>query len=355
MSLRLALLGLTFWVAALAQQRLTVKQLVQFITSSIELQHPDRQVAGYLKNVVLTERLDDRTIESLQGLGAGPKTIEALERLRDISQNLPAPAPVKPEQKLPVRPPPSPEEQKRILEEVREYALNYTKRLPDFICVQVTRRYADPSGLEFWRKLDTVTARVSYFEQKEDYKVILLNDRPVDLTMDDVGGSTSTGEFGTLLREIFEPETEATFRWSRWGRLRGRLTHVYEYRVRRDKSKWTITWERKLSVVPAYQGLVYVDHDSLQVLRVTLQALEIPPDFPIQEAGTVLDYDYVDIAGREYLLPLKFAMRMRQGRLLVKNDVEFRMYRKFGAEAVIKFETPEPLSEEMTTEQPPTQ
>jgi hypothetical protein len=353
MGLRLAVLGLALVAAAPAQQRLTVKQLVEFVLSSIELEHPDRQVAGFLKNVILTERLDDRTIESLQGRGAGPRTVEALRRLRDASQSLPPPQPVKPEQKAPVRPPPPPEEQQRIIEEVRDYALNYTRRLPDFICVQVTRRYADPSGLEFWRRLDTVTARVSYFEQKEDYKVILLNDRPVDLTMDDVGGSTSTGEFGTLLKEIFEPETEATFRWLRWGRLRGRLTHVYEYRVRKDKSKWTITWERKLSTVPAYTGLIYVDHDTLQVLRVTLQAQEIPPDFPIQEAGTVLDYDYVDIAGRQYLLPLKFAMRMRQGRLLVKNDVEFRMYRKFGAEAVITFETPEPLSEEVTTEQPP--
>jgi hypothetical protein len=355
MGLRLAVLGLAFSVAVIPQQRMTVRQLVQFITSSIELEHPDRQVANFLKNVTLTERLDDRTIESLQGLGAGPRTIEALLRLRDVSQSLPRPAAIKPEQKLPVRPPPSPEEQERIIAEVRDYALNYTKGLPDFICVQVTRRYVDPSGLEFWRRIDTVTARVSYFEQKEDYKVILLNDRPVDLSMDEVGGSTSTGEFGTLLREIFEPETAATFRWSRWGRLRGRLTHVYDYRVRKDKSKWSITWERKLSVVPAYTGLIYVDRDTLQVLRVTLQAEGIPPDFPIQEAGTILDYEYVDIAGHDFLLPLKFAMRMRQGRLLVRNDVEFRMYRKFGAEAVITFETPEPLSEELTTEQPPSQ
>jgi len=33
-------------------------------------------------------------------------------------------------------------------------------------------------------------------------------------------------------------------------------------------------------------------------------------------------------------------MRMRSGKFLSKNEVEFRMYRKFGAEAIIKFETP---------------
>jgi hypothetical protein len=36
---------------------------------------------------------------------------------------------------------------------------------------------------------------------------------------------------------------------------------------------------------------------------------------------------------------------------MIKNDVEFRMYRKFGADTSIKFDTPDPLPEEK--EQPP--
>jgi hypothetical protein len=38
-------------------------------------------------------------------------------------------------------------------------------------------------------------------------------------------------------------------------------------------------------------------------------------------------------------------MRMRSGKFLSKNEVEFRMYRKFGAEAII-VRDPEPLPEE---------
>ncbi len=357
MRARLLVVGLAVCLAAApaTKMKLTVNQLVSFIRSSIKLGHQDGKVANYLKDVVLTEKLDAATIEDLQGLGAGPKTIRALNRLREASAGLPSPGAVTPQKKLPPMPPPSPEEQKRIIEQVREYALNYTKRLPDFICVEVTRRYADPSGLEFWRKLDTVTARLTYFEQKEDYKVILVDNRPVNLSIDELPGSTSTGEFGTMMKEIFDPATETTFHWQRWGRLRGRLTHVYSYFVARDKSKWSISYERKERTIPAYRGLIYVDKDTLMVTRITLEAVDIEPAFPIQQASTVLDYDYVTIAGREYLLPLKFVMRMRQGKLLVRNEVEFRMYRKFGAEAVIKFETPAPLPEEMTTEQPPPQ
>jgi hypothetical protein len=39
------------------------------------------------------------------------------------------------------------------------------------------------------------------------------------------------------------------------------------------------------------------------------------------------------------------------GRALFKNDVEFRNYNRFGAEAIITF-TPEPLSEDQLKEEP---
>ena len=43
---------------------------------------------------------------------------------------------------------------------------------------------------------------------------------------------------------------------------------------------------------------------------------------------------------------------MRSDKLLTRNDTEFRMYRKFSAEASVKFETetPAPLPDEKTKE-----
>jgi len=349
---RAALIGLLALLTP-AQQRLTVEQLVSFVRSSIQLRHPDGQLAAYLRKVELSERLDDRTIEELQGLGAGPRTVEALRALRDASRDLPPPAAPAAKPAAPAIPPPSPAEQQRILQEVREYATNYVRSLPDFICTQVTRRYVDPTGLEFWSQQDVITARLTYFEHREDYKVVLINNRPTNISYDNLGGATSTGEFGSMMRELFAPETQARFRWERWATLRGRRTHVFSYQVDQPRSKWHISYQKTLEIVPAYRGLVYVDQDTLAVVRITLEAVGIPPDFPIQQASTVLDYDFVDIAGRQYWLPLRAVVRMREGKLLVRNEVEFRLYRKFAAEATITYETPEPLPEEKTKEQPP--
>lgn len=346
------LLAAAIAVTAVAQMRLSVQQLISFIESSIKLKHEDRRVAEYIRKVKLTERLEDRTIEVLQGQGAGPRTVEALRVIAAESVSFPKAAPPPPKPAAPVIAPPSAAEIKRIIEDVREYALGYTKRLPDFICTQVTRRYFDPSGLEFWQRADIITERLTYFEQKEDYKVVLVNSRPTDISHDQLGGATSSGEFGTLMREIFELTSETTFRWQRWATLRGHRSHVYSYRVAQPLSKWRIEYQRSMSIVPGYQGLIYIDAGTLAVMRITLEAVDIPPSFPVQQARTVLDYDFVKIGESEHVLPLRAEVRMREGRNLVKNEVEFRMYRKFGAEAIIKFETPDPLPEEMTTEQP---
>lgn len=335
------------------QQRLSVEQLASFVRSSLQLRHPDSRLADYLKKIQLSERLDDRTIEELQALGAGPRTLEALRALQRASQDLPPPPAPAGKPAPPAIPPPSPAEQQRILSEVREYATNYVRGLPDFICTQVTRRYVDPTGLEFWSQQDVITARLTYFEHREDYKVVLINNRPTDISYDNLAGATSTGEFGSMMRELFAPETQARFRWERWATLRGRRTHVFSYQVEQPRSRWRISYQKTLEIVPAYRGLVYVDRDTLAVVRITLEAVGIPPDFPIQQASTVLDYDFVEIAGRQYWLPLRAVVRMREGKLLVRNEVEFRMYRKFAAEATITFETPEPLPEEKTKEQPP--
>ena len=126
---------------------------------------------------------------------------------------------------------------------------------------------------------------------------------------------------------------------------------MFRYRVSQLNSQWHIDYERRLDIVSGYHGLIYVDKETHQVLRATLDAEDIPPSFPVQEARTSLDYDYVDISGHTFMLPLKAEVFMRADQFSTRNDKEFRLYRKFSTESEIKYDTPPPLSEEQTTEQ----
>lgn len=353
MTLRAAGLVLALAISLAAQAKLSVNQLIQFLQSSVQLKHDDRKVAAYVRKLTLKDRLDDRTIEDLQGIGIGPKTVEALQVLRDTSKSMPPPSIDLPKPKPPALPPPPPEEIAKALAGAKDFALNYTKQLPNFICTQVTRRFADPTGMEFWQKMDVLTAKLTFFDQKEDYKIVLVNSQPVDLGIHDVGGTTSAGEFGTMLKEIFETDTAASFEWTRWTTLRGRRNHVFAFKVATAKSKRSVTYEKTLTITTGYRGFIYVDAETYNVNRVKLDH-DLPPSFPVQQASVELDYDMIDLGGGNvFLLPLKHTSRLRAAKLLTKNEAEFRMYRKFGAEASITFETPEPLAEEKTTEQPP--
>jgi hypothetical protein len=350
---------------------LTVDQLFSFIQSSIEQikegKQTDRETADFLATAKLSERLDDRSVEQMESLGIGPRTLAALRKLSEQSQTLPASKPIEPPAPPRQAPPPSSEEQAAIIAEVRAYALDYTQNLPDFICTQVTRRYAaPPPGTRFggsagsepsYRKQDELLIRLSFFEQKEDYKPVLVNGQMTNKDYKSLGGTLVSGDFGSMLKEIFEPQTETRFEWARWATLRTKLAMVFAYHVDQSRSRWHLSFDNdRLDIIPAYHGLVYVDAKSHEVVRVTLEAENIPAGFPVHSAQTILDYDYTEISGHTFLLPIRDETLSTLDDYMSKLDTEFHNYRKYSAESELKFDTdtPEPLPADKTKETPAT-
>jgi hypothetical protein len=125
--------------------------------------------------------------------------------------------------------------------------------------------------------------------------------------------------------------------------------------VEQSRSKYSIRWGRgagELTTIAGYHGLIYADRETHMVMRIKMEC-DMPVTFPIQSVDLDLNYDYSNISGQPFLLPLKSELHSREGKVLVKNEVEFRLYNKFGAEATIQFgDTPEPLPENQTKEEP---
>src|SRR5271167_100020 len=101
-----------------AQLKMTADQVVSFIRSSIQLHHDDAKVAEYVKKIKLADRLEERRVEELQGMGAGPRTIAALRTLSSASNTLAVAEPPPPPPPKPVIPPPDSVELARILHEI---------------------------------------------------------------------------------------------------------------------------------------------------------------------------------------------------------------------------------------------
>jgi hypothetical protein len=334
---------------------MTAAQVVAFIQSSIRLHHDDIKVAAYVKKIKLTDRLDERKIEELQGMGAGPRTLAALRTLASSSASLPITPPPPPAAPHPVIPPPDAIEQARILHEIIDNARNYAKTLPDYLCIEVTRKHYDPQGGDNWRQLATVQEQVSYVDHKEAYKVVMVDGRAVaNVSHEGVGGSTLSGDFGSIFTEIFDPATATEFDWDHWATLRGRRTYVFAFRVPRSRSNFTIGEAGSQQVVTAgYHGLIYADRETNMVMRYKFDCDDIPVDFPVKDVRLDVNYDFVSIAGQKYVLPLKTEVWSRAGRYATWNEAEFHLYRKFGTESSITFDTPDPLPAEKTKEEPP--
>src|SRR5258708_4166723 len=182
---------------------MSVEQLAQFVKSAIHLKQPDAQVADQLKHVKLSNKLNDGMIDELQGWGGGAKTFAGLKKLRESPPSFPPPPPPPPQTAAPKQPdPPDSVEQAKVLEAAREYALNYERQLPNFICEEITRRYEDPrhTGVRAlqdpeWRLVDTITTKLTYFEHHEKYEVQMVNNSSViNTSLVKLAGAGTTAE-----------------------------------------------------------------------------------------------------------------------------------------------------------------
>ncbi|MBZ5602007.1 MAG: hypothetical protein LAO79_06855 [Acidobacteriia bacterium] len=244
---------------------------------------------------------------------------------------------------------------KEIVRQIGDRAMNYTKGLPDFVCTQATHRFVDYTATgEHWEPQDTIEQQLTYFDGHEKYKLLTIDGRAAGAGNKLKAGVTSSGEFASMLDQIFDPSVAATFRWNRFDKLRGRPVYVFSFQVEASRSHATIGVSGTL-IETAYHGLIFADRDTKLVTRVEMQA-DPPQDFPMRDISHVLDYGLVPVAGEEYTLPLHSEMRarvpeslLRDGKkrvqareVLTRNEVDFLLYRKYGAQAAIKFGSDDP-------------
>ncbi len=225
---------------------------------------------------------------------------------------------------------------------LRDYALNYTDRLPDFICTQITER-AFVLNVRFSMppQRDVIEEQVTYTGHKESYVVTKLNGNAVHgVAHVQVGGIVSSGEFGSLLKNTFDPKAGSEFRWKGSSTRNGRRVNVFAFRVPELRG-YGLTETKRTIRVP-YKGLVYADAQSGSVVRIEM-ACEIPRDSEYKELELALDYKTTAVAGREFILPFHFHMRSRQALIpyvisRTVNEADYKAYRRFDADSSVSFE-----------------
>lgn len=225
-----------------------------------------------------------------------------------------------------------------LLQRANEAADNFLTGLPNYICTQVTTRYQSETKTPNWQALDNISAELVYENGKESYRNLQINGKSTKKSPEETG-AWSYGEFGTILADLFSPATAADFHFVRDTTVNRLKSSNYDFNVDRPHSHWKIAVLGQF-LLPAYQGSVTIEKATGHVLRIEMQAKEIPKQFPEDVVETTVDYDYVSLGtGDKYLLPVHAELLSceRGSYRCQRNTIDFRNYHKFTGESTIKF------------------
>lgn len=235
-------------------------------------------------------------------------------------------------------------ETNELLELARAATLAAADAMPDFLVRQLIKRTAAYGNTNNWIPLDNLTIAVSFRANLgEEYKVLTVNGLPLSQEVKEgrdyskyVGGASSTGvEYISALADIFRKESRTDFKAVDTDLLQTRRTIVYEYQVKKPYSRLTLS-DRSVSTNVGSRGRVWIDRETNRVMRFEQIVTEIEPNFPITAASSLIDYDWITIGERKYVLPTRSVILMTSfhNREVVqsRNEIRFRGYQKFGAE-----------------------
>jgi len=152
-------------------------------------------------------------------------------------------------------------------------------------------------------------------------------------------GSWSEGEFASTLQAILSPASDAAFINRRATTIANRPAYRYDYSIEQPRSSWRVE-ANGMSFRPAYGGAIWIDKETSRVLRIEMSARSVPRSFPLDQIESTVDYDFVQIGDKKYLLPThsESLSCMRGTTQCSRNVIEFRNYRKYSADTSITFE-----------------
>jgi hypothetical protein len=233
---------------------------------------------------------------------------------------------------------PKPSSYNDLIERTRAWSEAFSQGLPNFVCEQVTTRYMEPSRSEGFQPQDVVSAKVIYEDGKEDYREITVGGRRTNKSMMELGGSTSTGEFASTLRNLFSSYVNPEFKFQESSNVGRTPVAIYNLKVVLRHSDWSINMGSQ-ELRPAYSGSVWIDKTSAEVRRIEIQGDNIPNNFPADTVAMTVDYEPVSLGTSKFLLPVhsENLSCFRGTSICSKNTIDFRDYHKYSGESTVEF------------------
>lgn len=215
------------------------------------------------------------------------------------------------------------------LEAVRAYAMHRSKELPDYTCIESIQRSQGVTNEPFApNQIDPslIEAEVSIVNHEEIYQLKRVWGTPVE-GRSAVKLRFPHGQFAGLLDHTFDPGSKTTFRWNGISTREGRELNEFSFAVSAAHGYGIVKDNQSTTV--AYEGRIYADARSHEVLRIEIRCIGIPGRVDYRQIEIAVDYKPMDIAGKSYMLPSHHLMHARNRTMVYTDEADYEACRRF--------------------------
>src|SRR3712207_3063424 len=155
-----------------------------------------------------------------------------------------------------------------LLAKTRAATLEALDQMPDFVVKQIVSRAYARGRSQNWRTDDHLVVGVSYRPSEgEKYRLLSVNgvtgpDAKEKSDYVEAGGASSTGEFVTVLKELFAERSQTEFKPLDTDTLRRRRAVVYTFDIKKANSRWELKTEGA-AVIAGQRGKIWVDREKI--------------------------------------------------------------------------------------------
>ena len=227
-----------------------------------------------------------------------------------------------------------------LLPHIQHNVAEYVAAIPNYTCTEIIHRYQRPRRVNEFQTLDTIKLEVAVLNGTERFALAGSTEfGDQDLLKEIVGGSygaLSKGDFVIHARNIFLRD-QATFRPPQMEKFGDRDAIRLDYEVPLAKSNFLLNADGKKAIV-SYKGSVWVDKDTLQLIRINIEALGIPRELRLRAAESEVNYASARFGDAVVLLPSSSQITMQHSSGVdVRSRIEFSGCRQYGATTKLSF------------------
>ena len=212
-------------------------------------------------------------------------------------------------------------------------------RLPDYTCIEAIERFTRSKPTDKFSTTDKVRLEVAYVHGQElfGWPGAAKIEEP-DITKL-VSGAIGNGDFAILPESIFFTPS-AKFDFAGETNLDGKHTVKYQYIIPQEANAFRIQTAGGKALV-GFHGSFWVDHATLDLIRIESTVDEIPRKLGLRSGTTVLNFGRSTIGSSEFLLPQNSDLVMISlNGAEHRNRVTFQGCRQFSGVSVMKFDEP---------------